>query len=161
VRLLRALVLLQATALVAQAMVFVRTDVYALLVNATGCTTLWATKGALLRRLIRRATSADERQLAEAGRREIAWARRYLWLYVPGIALALGYLVYFVLPSLPHLIGLCIAPIRADGLTTPRAWEGAAALAVAVVPSLLALAGAIRSGVRVMVTAARRRRPAS
>lgn len=159
VRLLRALVLLQASALIAQSLVFVRTDVYALLVNATGCTTLWATKGALLRRLVRRATPADERQLAEAGPRETAWARRYLWLYVPGIAIALCYLVYFVLPSLPHLIGLCLAPIRADGLTTPAAWEGAAALAVAVVPSLLALAGAIRSGIRVLATAARRRRP--
>ena len=158
VRLLRALVLLQASALVAQALVFVRTDVYALLVNATGCTTLWATKGALLRRLIRRATPADERQLAAAGPRETAWARRYLWLYVPGIAIALGYLVYFVLPSLPHLIGLCVAPIRADGMTTLPAWEGAAALAVAVVPSLLALAGAIRSGLRVLATAARARR---
>ncbi|MFD0575855.1 hypothetical protein [Dactylosporangium darangshiense] len=56
VRLLRALVLLQVTALVAQLLVFMRTDVYALLVNATGCKTLWATKGALLRRYLRRAT---------------------------------------------------------------------------------------------------------
>jgi hypothetical protein len=157
VRLLRALVLLQFTALIAQTMVFMRTDVYALLVNATGCTTLWATKGALLRRLLRRTTPADERQLAEAGSREIAWARRYLWLYVPGIAVALGYLVAFVLPSLPHLVTLCVTPIRADGLTTLAAWEGAAALAVAVVPSLLALIGGIRSGIRVLTTAIRRR----
>jgi len=158
VRLLRALVLLQFTALIAQAMVFMRTDVYALLVNATGCKTLWATKGALLRRYLRRANEADERQLADADPHEVAWARRYLWLYVPGIVIALGYLVYFVLPSLPHLIGLCVAPIRADGLTTAAAWEGAAALVIAVVPSLLALIGAIRSGVRVTATAIRRRR---
>jgi hypothetical protein len=157
VRLLRALVLLQFTALIAQVMVFMRTDVYALLVNATGCTTLWATKGALLRRYLRRAGPADERQLAAADPREVAWARRYLWLYVPGIVVALGYLVYFVLPSLPHLIGLCVAPIRADGLSTLAAWEGAAALAVAIVPSLFALAGAVRSGVRVLTAAARRR----
>jgi hypothetical protein len=69
--------------------------------------------------------------------------------------------VAFVLPSLPHLVTLCIAPIRADGLTTLAAWEGAAALAVAVIPSLLALAGAVRSGVRVLTTAIRRRRPAA
>jgi putative peptide zinc metalloprotease protein len=156
-RLLRALVLLQFTALIAQVMVFMRTDVYALLVNATGCTTLWATKGALLRRYLRRAGPADEQQLAAADPHEVAWARRYLWLYVPGIVVALGYLVYFVLPSLPHLIGLCVTPIRADGLTTVAAWQGAAALAIAVVPSLLALAGAVRSGVRVLAAAARRR----
>jgi putative peptide zinc metalloprotease protein len=158
VRLLRALVLLQFTALIAQALVFMRTDVYALLVNATGCTTLWATKGALLRRYLRRANPADERQLSVADHRELVWARRYLWLYVPGIAIALGYLVWFVLPSLPHVLHLCLDPIRADGLTTLAAWQGAAALAIAVVPSLLALLGAARSGVRLVTTAIRRRR---
>ena len=158
VRLLRTLVLLQFTALIAQVLVFMRTDVYALLVNATGCTTLWATKGALLRRYLRRANADDERQLADAGLREVAWARRYLWLYVPGVVIAVGYLLYFLLPSLPHMVALCLAPIRADGFTTLAAWEGGAALAVAVVPSLLALVGAARSGLRVITTAIRRRR---
>ncbi|BCJ40650.1 hypothetical protein GCM10010168_73620 [Actinoplanes ianthinogenes] len=156
--LLRALVLMQVTALVMQALVFMRTDAYALLVNATGCTTLWATKGALLRRLLRRATADDERQLVAAGDREITWARRYLWLYVPGIAVALGYLVTIVLPSLPHLVEMCVAPIRADGLTTVAAWQGAVALVIAVVPSVLALGGAVRSGVRVLVRASGARR---
>jgi hypothetical protein len=148
--LLRALVLLQFTALVAQAMVFVRTDVYALLVNATGCKTLWATKGALLRRYLRRAGPDDERQLADADPREVAWARRYLWLYVPGTAVALYYLAMFMLPALPHLVGLCVAPVRADGLTTLAAWEGLAALAIAALPSALAIAGAARGGWRVV-----------
>ncbi len=148
--------LLQFTALIAQVMVFMRTDLYALLVNATGCKTLWATKGALLRRYLRRANQADERQLADADPREVAWARRYLWLYVPGIVVAVGYLVQFLLPSLPHLISLCVAPIRADGLTTLAAWEGLAALAVAVVPSVLAIVAAARSGVRVLSAALRR-----
>ncbi|WP_238011226.1 hypothetical protein KZZ52_57250 [Dactylosporangium sp. AC04546] len=160
VRLLRALVLMQVTAVVAQALVFMRTDVYALLVNATGCKTLWATKGALLRRYLRRATPDDERQLAGADPREVTWARRYLWLYLPGITIALVYLFTFALPSLRFLIELCVAPIRADGLTTPAAWAGLAALAIAVVPSLLALAGAARSGYRVVLTALRRRRSA-
>jgi putative peptide zinc metalloprotease protein len=158
VSLLRALVLLQATALVAQVMVFMRTDVYALLVNATGCTTLWATKGALLRRLLRRAGPDDHRQLAAADPHELRWARRYLWLYVPGVAVALGYLVYFMLPSLPHLVELCVAPIRRDGLTTLAAWQGLTALVIAVVPSGLALAGALRSGVRVLAAAIARAR---
>jgi hypothetical protein len=158
VHLLRALVLLQFTALVAQAMVFVRTDVYALLVNATGSKTLWATKGALLRRYLRRAGPDDERHLADADPREVRWARRYLWLYVPGTAVALYYLARFVLPGLPHLVGLCVAPIRADGLTTLPAWEGLAALTIAVVPSSLAIFGAARGGWRVLAAAARRRR---
>ncbi|GAA2348834.1 hypothetical protein [Dactylosporangium salmoneum] len=158
VRLLRALVLLQVTALVAQLLVFMRTDVYALLVNATGCKTLWATKGALLRRYLRRATPADEEHLSGTGAGEIVWARRYLWLYVPGIALALGYLAAFAVPGTLYLIRLCVAPIRAGGLGTAAAWAGLAALAIAVVPSLLALLGAARSGLRVLRTATTRRR---
>ncbi|WP_433614684.1 hypothetical protein ACQP2P_09240 [Dactylosporangium sp. CA-139114] len=158
VRLLRALVLLQVTALVAQLLVFMRTDVYALLVNATGCKTLWATKGALLRRYLRRATPADEEHLAGTAAGEIAWARRYLWLYVPGVALALGYLATFAVPGTLYLVRLCLAPIRTGGLGTAAAWAGLAALLIAVVPSLLALLGAARSGLRVLRTATMRRR---
>jgi putative peptide zinc metalloprotease protein len=148
--LLRAMVLLQFTGIVTQAMIFMRTDVYALLVNATGCKTLWATKGALLRRYLRRATTADHRHLADVSAAELTWARRYLWLYVPGIAVALAYLVYFALPALFRVLDLCLTPIRAHGLTTVAAWEGAAALLIAFLPSVLTLAGATRSGLRVL-----------
>lgn len=99
---------------------------------------------------------ADRRQLADAGARELRWARRYLWLYVPGILVALVYLVYFLLPSLPHSVALCVAPIRADGLTTPAAWAGVAALVVSVVPTAIALFGAARSGYRVIAPILRR-----
>jgi hypothetical protein len=37
---------------------------------------------------------------------------------------------------------LCLAPIRADGLTTLAAWKGLAALTIAVIPSALAIIGA-------------------
>jgi putative peptide zinc metalloprotease protein len=157
VRLLRATVLLQFTGIVTQAMIFMRTDVYALLVNATGCKTLWATKGALLRRYLRRAAPADERHLAGVSAAELIWARRYLWLYVPGIAVALAYLAYFGLPALLQVLDLCLTPIRAHGLTTVDAWEGAAALLIAFLPSVLTLFGAARSGVRVLRTALTRR----
>jgi putative peptide zinc metalloprotease protein len=156
-RLLRAMVLLQFTGIVTQAMIFMRTDVYALLVNATGCRTLWATKGALLRRYLRRATPADERHLADTRAAELTWARRYLWLYVPGTAVALAYLVYFVLPAMVRVLDLCLRPIRAHGLTTVAAWEGALALLIAFLPTALTLFGAARSGVRVLHTALTRR----
>jgi putative peptide zinc metalloprotease protein len=157
VRLLRVMVLLQFTGIVTQTMIFMRTDVYALLVNATGCKTLWATKGALLRRYLRRTTPADERHLADTSAAELTWARRYLWLYVPGIAVALTYLAYFGLPAMFRVLDLCLTPIRAHGLTTVAAWEGAAALLIAFLPSALTLFGAARSGVRVLRTALTRR----
>jgi putative peptide zinc metalloprotease protein len=157
VRLLRVMVLLQFTGLVTQTMIFIRTDVYALLVNATGCKTLWATKGALLRRYLRRTTPADERHLADTSAAELTWARRYLWLYVPGIAVSLTYLAYFALPAMFRVLDLCLTPIRAHGLTTVAAWEGAVALLIAFLPSVLTLFGAARSGVRVLRTAWTRR----
>ncbi|MEV6924512.1 hypothetical protein AB0M46_08380 [Dactylosporangium sp. NPDC051485] len=96
--------------------------------------------------------------LAGTGAGEIAWARRYLWLYMPGIALALGYLAAFAVPGILYLIRLCVAPIRAGGLGTAAAWAGLAALVIAVVPATLALLGAARSGLRVLRTAMTRRR---
>jgi hypothetical protein len=149
-RLLRAVVLLQFTGLVTQLMIFMRTDVYALLVNATGTKTLWASKGALLRRNLGRATAADRRQLAEAGPRELKWARIYLLFYVPGIALALAYAAYYAVPGLIAVLKLCVAPIRAHGLTTLSAWAGIVALLLVVVPSVITLTGAVRSGVAVL-----------
>ena len=125
--------------------------------SSTSANTLPELHGRGFGTYLRRASPADERQLADAGPREVVWARRYLGLYVPGTAVALYYLTMFVLPSMPHLVGLRVAPIRADGLHTLAAWEGLAALAVAVVPSSLALLGAACGGWRILSTAVRRR----
>ena len=91
----RALVLLKLTNLLFQIEIFMCTDVYALFALATRSRNLWATKGAVARRLLRRATPADRELLellAASGSREVRWATVYLALDVPGIAWATWYL---------------------------------------------------------------------
>ena len=83
----RALVLLKLTNLLFQIEIFMCTDVYALFALATRSRNLWATKGAVARRLLRRATPADRELLellAASGSREVRWATVYLALDVPG-----------------------------------------------------------------------------
>jgi putative peptide zinc metalloprotease protein len=54
VQVTREVVFLNIGAIVFQFLIFLRTDVYALFVVATGCKNLWATKGAVARRAIQR-----------------------------------------------------------------------------------------------------------
>jgi putative peptide zinc metalloprotease protein len=61
--LIRAVVFLNVSAIAFQFLIFMRTDVYALFVLATGCKHLWATKGALARTAIRRGTGEDRAEL--------------------------------------------------------------------------------------------------
>ena len=88
VAVVRALILLKLTNLLFQIEIFMRTDVYALFALATRSRNLWATKGAVARKLLRRATPADRELLAASGSREVHWATVYLALYVPGVVWA-------------------------------------------------------------------------
>ena len=150
VPLLRTLVLVQFTGLVLQGLIFMRTDLYALFVTATGCRNLWGVKGALLRRYLRRASAEDERTLAGAGRRELAWARFYLCLYLPGLIFAGWYLVSFAVPGVARMVGLSVATLRTGGLTGLAGWEAVAAIGLVVVPMLIGLAGVARTAVRLL-----------
>jgi len=71
----RALILLKVTALVFQIEVFMRTDVYALFALATRSRNLWATKGAVARAMLRRATAEDRHLLAVTSPRELKSCR--------------------------------------------------------------------------------------
>ena len=104
----RALILLKITNLLFQIEIFMRTDVYALYALATRSRNLWATKGAVARNLLHRATPLDRRLLASTSRREIRWAMLYLLLYVPGVAWATWYLVAFGLPSIARIAELSL-----------------------------------------------------
>ena len=77
--LIRAVVFLKISAIAFQFLIFMRTDIYALFVQATGCKHLWVTKGAIARTAIRRSTSEDVALLASAGRREIFWGPGYFF----------------------------------------------------------------------------------
>lgn len=145
----RLAVLLKVGGIVAQSAVYLRTDFYALFLVATGSRNLWALKGALARRLVRRATRADEETIAAATRREINWARFYLALYLPGILVATWYYLRFTLPATIKLVRLALAAIADSGLSLTGA-GAVLALLLILVPASLGLFGALRAGVGVI-----------
>jgi hypothetical protein len=145
---LRALVLVKATGIVFQFEVFMRTDLYALFVVVTGCRNLWATKGAVARRLVGRATDADLAHLSGTAPREIRWARVYLCLYVPGVIWAVGYFAFWALPALYRIAALSADSVRVHGLASPLGAAGAVALALTVASTGFVLWGLLRTGYR-------------
>jgi hypothetical protein len=147
--LVQAMIFVKFTAILFQAEVFMRTDLYAILAVTTGCRNLWASKGAVGRRLLGRATDADLDHLGTVSRTEIRWAKAYLALYVPGVAWATWYFVAFAVPALVKLLQMSVAAVADNGPFSVAGVAGAVAAALTVVPTGLVLIGAARSGARV------------
>jgi putative peptide zinc metalloprotease protein len=85
---LAALTLLRVAGICMQFFVFMRTDIYAVLLTATRCSNLWSVTQLTLRRYLGVARPAHRTELEEAHPRDRAVARWYVWLYVAGMLLA-------------------------------------------------------------------------
>ena len=94
-----ALTFVQLFAIASQFFVFVRTDVYAILVTATGCVNLFRVNQLLARRALRLLSSDQERELAEAHPRDVAVGRWFRWLYILGLAGAAWFFVVYFAPA--------------------------------------------------------------
>jgi hypothetical protein len=90
-----------------------------------------------------RAGPADQAVLAAAGTRETRWARVFLCLYVPGVAVTGWYFAAFVVPASLSIVRACAHSLAA------RPWSMAGAAAV------LALALTAGSGAFVLTGLAR------
>jgi hypothetical protein len=148
----RAVVLLKVTGLVFQIEIFMRTDLYALFALATRSRNLWATKGAVARNAVGRATAEDRALLAATDAREVRWAKLYLALYLPGVLWATWYLVHFGLPTVLRLVDLSRHAIAAGPITL-GGLGGFAALAVCLGPlgwTLWGVAGSAARTVRLI-----------
>ncbi|MFF8789597.1 hypothetical protein [Streptomyces sp. NPDC015125] len=83
-----------------QCMIFMRNDLYAVLVTATGCNNLWEVKSLLLKRSMGRLSPDQHRQLAQAHPQDVAVGRWFRWLYLLGVPLVLAYYAVFQVPIL-------------------------------------------------------------
>jgi putative peptide zinc metalloprotease protein len=148
--LLRALVFIKIAGIAFQLEIFMRTDLYALFVVLTGCRNLWATKGALARRAIRRPSADDLAQIGAAGAREVFWAKVYLLLYVPGVAWTTWYFAVFGLPALGRIVAMSVHAVSAYGLASMPGAAGALALALTTASTGFVLLGLARTGYRLV-----------
>ncbi|HEV2782175.1 MAG TPA: hypothetical protein VGX25_22515 [Actinophytocola sp.] len=143
-RLVAALVAVEVSGILFQFLVFLRTDLYAVLVMLLGCRDLWRVNTLELRRMLGR---LDERQAAELAsahprdRRVAAWFR---WLCLAGFAAAAGYFVAFFLPALWTLLGWIAESLSTAAPTTGRFWQSVVFSALALTPLALLVGVATR-----------------
>ena len=118
-------------------MLFLRTDLYAVLVTGLGCVNLTRVSRLRMARHYRRLTAHEERELTAASPRDLAAARWYGWVQLGGAAIAVFYFVVFFAPAILHMIrwiGIGLVRSPADSLGF---WEILLSGCVALLPVLI------------------------
>ena len=91
-------VYLKLAGLLWQCMIFLRTDLYAVMVNLLGCHNLWRVKTLMLRKAFRRLTPDQAEELSQASEADRRAARWFRWVWLGGFAGVLSWFAVFVLP---------------------------------------------------------------
>lgn len=138
--LLGAVAFVQLIALAAQGYVFMRTDLYAVLITATGCINLWRINQLRLLALVRRLNVAQQAELAAAHGRDLEVARWYAPISVVGVGLAVACFGVYFLPATLHLLEWLAATLSAAQLASPEFWAALAFSIVVLSPRVLTLA---------------------
>jgi len=120
VRVLGMVVVGQAVKMAFQALAFLRTDLYMVLLTATGTRNLHGIALLLLKKRVRRLTDRETTTLGAAHPRDLAWARWYRVLYLAGVTWLIWFSYYYLWPSLRVIVGwswnvLIAAPIGSTG----------------------------------------------
>lgn len=87
-----------------QCMVFLRTDLYAVLVNALGCRNLWEVSNLMLRKRFRGLTAEQTAELADAHPKDLRAARWFQWLRIAGSLLVVAWVGFFIVPYVWELL---------------------------------------------------------
>lgn len=159
-RLLGAWAFIQVATMLWQCMVFLRTDLYALLVVATGCRNLWHVKTLLLRQAFGRLTPDQTEELATADPRDVAVGRWFRWVWLGGSVLIAAWALVFYLPVQARILdwawdGLTQGPTHGDF------WITAACSTILLWAPLLVLVIATRDAVHRIGARRMRQAPAS
>jgi hypothetical protein len=139
-----ALVAVETSGILFQFLVFLRTDLYAVLVMLLGCRELWRVNTLELRRMFGRLTEQQAAELARAHPRDLRVAGWFRWLSVAGLAAAAGYFVVFFVPALWTLLGWIAESLSAAAPTSGRFWQSVVFAVLALVPVALLIGVAVR-----------------
>ncbi|MFI7438835.1 PqqD family protein [Nonomuraea indica] len=116
-----------------QCMIFLRTDLYGVLVVALGCKDLWRVQSLLRRRAFGRLGAEEEAELAAAHPQDLRVGRWFRWLWLAGVLVATAWVGLFVLPVLAGLLQWAAAELVA-GPGAWRFWYAVGCLTVALAP---------------------------
>jgi len=136
-------VYLKLAGLLWQCMIFLRTDLYAVLVNLLGCHNLWQVKTLMLNKAFRRLTTQQAEELSQASnsdRRAGSWFR---WVWLAGSLGVFTWFAVFVLPVIAVVLDWTAARVAAGPLDT-QFWYGLICATLLLGPYLLAAALAVK-----------------
>jgi putative peptide zinc metalloprotease protein len=136
-RLLAALILIRVVSISFQFVVFLRTDLYAVLITGLGYINLTRVSQLRMARRYRRLTKAEERELASADPRDLAASRWYGWVQAAGAALAAFYFAAFFAPAIVQVVRWVITGLASSPAASLHFWETLASGCVAVVPVII------------------------
>lgn len=148
-RLITALVLLRLTGIGFQFLVYMRTDLYAVLVIGLDCLQLTRTTHLTVRRALRRLSDEQAAELAAADPRDLQTVRWYIWLYVAGLVWAAWFLATYAIPWIVKITGWIVHSLAHTSPGQVRFWESLVFAALALVPALLPVGMIIRERTRV------------
>jgi putative peptide zinc metalloprotease protein len=147
-KILAALTFLQVAAVGVQFFVFVRTDVYAVMVTATGCSNLWEVTRLTLRRRLGLAGPVRQAELRAAHPRDTAVARWYAWLYVAGMLLAAWVFAAYFVPATVRVVQWVVVTLAAAHPGQGAFWQAAGFGLVLLSSQLLTLGVVARDAAR-------------
>ncbi|MFC5816953.1 hypothetical protein [Nonomuraea harbinensis] len=135
------------TGMLWQCMIFLRTDLYAVLVNALGCRDLWRVKSLMLRQAFGRLSPGQAAELARASAADRRAGRWFRWVWLAGFVGVLGWFAFFLLPVIVTVLqwtaaGLALGPL------TGRFWYSLLCAALLLSPQTLAAALAVKEYAR-------------
>jgi putative peptide zinc metalloprotease protein len=146
-RLLAAWIYAKLGGLLWQCMVFMRTDLYAVLVNALGCRNLWQVSNLTIRRRLRKLSAAQAAELTDAHPHDLRAARWFQWVRMAGTLAVLAWVGFFLAPFIWELLRWAAGQFAA-GPAAGRFWWALLCTAVTLAPLILAVALSAREYLR-------------
>lgn len=120
-----------------QCVVFLRTDIYAVLVVGLGCQNLTRVSRLRMTRLRRPLTEAEEQELGGASQRDLSVARWYGWIQLAGLALMIFYFFGYLVPITLTIIRWIAAGLTGSSPATFAFWDALISGCVVLIPIAL------------------------
>jgi putative peptide zinc metalloprotease protein len=120
-----------------QFVVFLRTDIYAVLVVGLGCQNLSKVSRLRMTRWYRPLTEAEEQELGKASQRDLSVARWYCWFQLAGLALMIFYLFGYVVPITLTIIRWIATSVTGSSPATFAFWDALISGCVVLLPIAL------------------------
>ncbi|GAB2571537.1 hypothetical protein GCM10027168_00290 [Streptomyces capparidis] len=144
---LAAWVFVKLTQMLWQCMVFLRTDLYAVLVNVLGCRDLWRVKSLMLARAFGRLDEAERAELEAASPADVRAGRWFRWLWLGGFAGVAAWFGFFMLPVIVEVLSWT-ADGLAEGPLAGQFWYGLVCAVLLLAPETTVLVLALRDAGR-------------